>query len=748
MAAAVLIFAGMVAYHNSFTGPFVFDDTWSIPLNPSIRQFGTALSPPNDNGQTVSGRPLLNLSFAVNYAISGRDVWSYHAGNLLIHIAAGLVLFGLVRRALLLPALRGRFGRDALSVSLAAAALWLVHPLQTESVTYIAQRAESLMALWYLLTLYCFVRGAGERKTAWLAMSVVACLLGMATKEVMVSAPLMVLLCDRALVAGSFRETWARRKTYYAFLAATLLLLLWLVITTGNRGNTAGFGLVKSAVAADATTWTYLLTQAKAITTYIGLAFWPRGQVFDYGTAIVTNAGAVWLQGLCVLALAGGALWLSVRRPAAGLAAFFFFAVLAPTSSFVPVATEPVAEHRMYLPLVSLALAAALGSHWLIGRKNKPTWVAAVCVVVCLLAVLTVRRNRVYGDDLLLWRDTVEKVPGSARANNNYANALARNPDTCGEALRYCQRAIDLNPEFALSYNNYGYALGRLKRFDEALPYYDKALGLRQGDMEIMLSNRGFALYSLGRLAEAESDYKASLQIRPDYEEALNNYGNVLQSLGRPDEALVHIDRALEVDPRFAAAWNNRGNVFSARGLDRDEALRCYKLAAALDPMLWEAQDNVGRYCMLLGRHGEAVPYFRAALGARPPDEATARNRLANALMLADRQAESIPEFERVIALKPDFYGAYHNLAVALSNIGRAEESLPHFRTALRLGGAQAPVHGDHAAALAKLGRYDEAIAEAQAALRIDPGYALAREQVFAYTSEREREREREHERK
>jgi tetratricopeptide (TPR) repeat protein len=108
--------------------------------------------------------------------------------------------------------------------------------------------------------------------------------------------------------------------------------------------------------------------------------------------------------------------------------------------------------------------------------------------------------------------------------------------------------------------------------------------------------------------------------------------------------------------------------------------------------------------------------------------------------MLADRQAESIPEFERVIALKPDFYGAYHNLAVALSNIGRAEESLPHFQAALRLGGgAQAPVHGNYAAALAKLGRYDEAIAEAQAAVRIDPGYAWAREQVLAYTNERER---------
>lgn len=776
-----LILLSLATYHNSFSGPFVFDDTWSIPLNSSIKQFSTALTPPNDNGQTVSGRPLLNLSFVINHAISGKEVWSYHAGNLLIHIAAGLVLFGLVRRTLLMPALRLCFGGAALPIAFASAALWLAHPLQTQSVTYIVQRAESLMALLYLLTLYCFVRAASGKvarasspcgdaptlprcmgfqhtspenmgkmllpqkshgqdahATFWLALSVLCCLLGMATKEVMVSAPLIVLLYDRAFVAGSFREAWARRKTYYILLAGTLLLLFWLVIQTGNRGNTAGFGLVKSAVAADATPWTYLLTQAKAIMAYIGLAFWPRGLVFDYGTAIVVSAGDVWPQGLCVLALVAGAFWLLVRRPAAGVVAFFFFAVLAPTSSFVPVATEPVAEHRMYLSLASLMLAVVLGSYWLIGRRNKPVWSATMCVAVCALALLTVRRNAIYATDLSLWHDTVQKVPDNPRALNNYANALARNLDTCEEALRYCQRAIELNPEFALAYNNYGYTLSRLKRFDEALPYFDKALGFKQGDMEIMLCNRGYALYSLGRLADAESDFKASLQIRSDYEEALNNYGNVLQSLGRMDEALKLIDRALEIDPKFAAAWNNRGNIFSARGLDRDEAMRCYKRAAALDSALWEAQDNVGRYAMFLGRHEEAVSYFRAALAARPPDEATSRNRLANALMLSNRPQESIPEFERVIALKPDFYGAYHNLAVALSNCDRAQESIAYFQAALRLGGSQAPVHSNHAAALAKLGRYDEAIAEAQTAVRIDPGYAWAREQVLTYTRERE----------
>lgn len=740
LAVLVLSLAALYAYIGTFSVPFVFDDLWSIPMNSSIRGFDTALFPPNDEGQTVSGRPLLNLSFAVNHAISGREVWSYHVGNLLIHIAAGLTLFGLMRRIFWMPSLASRFGKAAVPLAFVISAIWMLHPLQTESVTYIVQRAESLMALFYLLTLYCFARSTSEggRVVVWQTISVVCCLLGMASKEVMVSAPVIVLLLDRALVAGSFREAWARRKIYYGCLAATWVLLIWLVAATGTRGNTAGLGLVKSHTVADTSVWTYLLTQAKAIVIYLKLSVWPSGQIFDYGVTRVTSLGAVWAQGVCVLALAAGAIWLLVRRPVAGLVAFFFFAVLAPTSSFIPVATEPIAEHRMYLALVSLVIGAALGSYHLLERRSKLLWRAASCAVICALAVATIQRNKTYGDELSLWGDTVRKVPDNMRANNNYANALTRDAATCEESLRYSRRAFEINPEFASAYNNYGYALSKLGHYNEALAYYDKALSYKQSGMEVMLSNRGHALYKLGRLAEAESDYKASLQIRPDYEEALNNYGNILHATGRMDESLRYLDKALKLDPKFASAWNNRGNVFSAQGLDREEAMRCYKRAAELDPKLWEAQDNVGRYCMMLGRYDEAVPYFKAALGARPPDEAVSYYRLANALMLSNRQAESIPAYQKVVALRPDFHGAHHNLAVALSNAGKVEESLSHFQTALRLDDRLAPIHVNYAAALAKLGRYDEALAAVQAALRIDPANERAREQAAGYERQKQ----------
>src|SRR5271166_1611891 len=184
--------AAVAAYAGTFSVPLLFDDESSIAGNPTLRHLASAFWPPGD--RTVTGRPFLNLSLAFNYAVGGTAVWSYHALNLAIHILAGLALFGIARRTL---ALRGVASGAAAAFSVAF--LWTLHPIQSEAVTYIVQRAESLMGLFYLLTLYCFIRGAGAggwSRLLWYGASVGSCLLGMATKEVMASAPLVVFLYD------------------------------------------------------------------------------------------------------------------------------------------------------------------------------------------------------------------------------------------------------------------------------------------------------------------------------------------------------------------------------------------------------------------------------------------------------------------------------------------------------------------------------------------------------------------------
>src|SRR5437667_9849284 len=181
----LILAATALAYSNSFSGPFIFDDlTWipEIPENPHIRHPGT-------------GRPLVCLTLALNYALSGLEPWSYHAVNLAIHASAALVLFAIVRRTLQGPRLRNRLGAHANGLAGAVAVLWAVHPLQTESVTYIIQRAESLMGLFLLLTLYCVIRGYhSPRRSGWYSTAVICCALGMGSKEGVVFAPVIVLL--------------------------------------------------------------------------------------------------------------------------------------------------------------------------------------------------------------------------------------------------------------------------------------------------------------------------------------------------------------------------------------------------------------------------------------------------------------------------------------------------------------------------------------------------------------------------
>jgi hypothetical protein len=240
-AAVAIIVAVAAAYSNSFSGPFIFDDLSSIQDNEAIRSLRSAevLIPPGK--ANVARRLLTNLSFAVNYAIGKLDVRSYHVVNLLIHLLAALALFGIVRRTLLLPALRDRFGRASTGLATAVALIWALHPLQTESVTYIVQRAESLMGLCYLLTLYAVIRGAtSERPRPWYAAAVVVCALGMGAKEVMATAPIVVLLYDHAFLSGSFRETFHRRGALYLGLAATwAVLAAILLLYKGPAG--AGF---------------------------------------------------------------------------------------------------------------------------------------------------------------------------------------------------------------------------------------------------------------------------------------------------------------------------------------------------------------------------------------------------------------------------------------------------------------------------------------------------------------------------
>ena len=358
----ILIFAlTVMAYSSAITSPLLFDDQTSIVSNASIRQLVPLtgpLSPPRET--PVAGRPLVNLTLAINYATDGLGVRAYHVTNLMIHVLVALLFFGVINRGLSLPRVPPGLAAQADNLALAGALLWALHPLNSEVVNYLTQRSESLMALFYMLTVYASIRALDESKALqWTMIAIVACVAGMASKESMVTAPVMVLLIDRILVSGSWRESlWARRGLYTGLAASWVVLA---ALLSDVPRTSAGFTTVTSS-------WTYLLNQAQLIPRYLGLAFWPRALVLDYGlpralTLTDVLPGFALLGALLVLTVV--ALW---RWPALGLLGAWFFITLSPASSVVPVATEVGAERRMYLPVMAIVLLVVLGVHALLER--------------------------------------------------------------------------------------------------------------------------------------------------------------------------------------------------------------------------------------------------------------------------------------------------------------------------------------------------------------------------------------------
>ena len=260
---ALIIAAGVIVYFNSFAGVFVLDDVSQIWQNTKIR-------PPTSLSTILlhDRRPLVTLSLAVNYAVAGgtEDLWGYHLVNLAVHLAAGLTLFGLVCRTLLLRPFRDKYARAAPWLAAAVAVIWVLHPLQTQSVTYLTQRAESMMGLFYLLTFYCCIRAADEKAAPlWHAAAVLACALGMASKAVMVTAPVLVLVFDRMFLADSFRELLRKRWMLCAGLVGTWAVLWGTgvapgVLSSDIQGSaTVGFSFK------GCTPLEYALTQPKVI---------------------------------------------------------------------------------------------------------------------------------------------------------------------------------------------------------------------------------------------------------------------------------------------------------------------------------------------------------------------------------------------------------------------------------------------------------------------------------------------------
>ena len=409
-------------------------------------------------------------------------------------------------------------------LAMAVAVIWLVHPLQTESVTYIIQRAESLMGLFFLLTLYCGVRAChSPHPYRWGSAAVVACALGMGTKEVMVSAPILMLLYDRAFISGSFKDAFRQRGGLYAGLAATWLVLAVSLATSRVEEQTV--------LVAALDPWRYAWTQCEVIVHYLRLSVWPYPLVFDYAWQLSGSMSSILPSAAIVLALLAGTLLALIRQQWAGFWGAWFFLILAPTSSVMPIA-DVAFEHRMYLSLAAVVTVVVIAGHDLVaycGRRvrapeNARGWLEAglVGAVIVALGLTTVRRNDDYRNAVAMWSDTVAKRPDNPRAHNNLGVALRKQGRT-GEAMAQYAEAVRLKPDYVDARNNLG-----------------------------------SVLVAAGRNEEAIAEFAEAVRVRPVFADAHSNLGSALMRAGRNEEGIAHLFAGGKPESRLPAGAQRR----------------------------------------------------------------------------------------------------------------------------------------------------------------------------------------------
>jgi tetratricopeptide (TPR) repeat protein len=668
LAPLIIVVAVAITYSNTLNWPFILDDINQIETKTDVHQLWP-LTKSSMGPQLV--RPFLYFSLAVNWAISDYakgvlhydddtwkknhyDVCSYHVLNILAHVLAALALYGIVRRTLLTDRMKDRFGEHASPLAFIVAMLWALHPLQTGAVTYIIQRAESMMGLFYLLTLYCYIRAIpkpGKYSYGWGVLAFAACSLGMLTKQVMVTALIMIVLYDGIFLAGfKWANIKGRLPLYGMLLASYYFLVVTLYATFSNTGDSAGFGLPFGKLQ-------YAQTQFGVVIFYLRLAFLPYPLCLDYYWPIATLPQEIYPYLAMVVALVGLSIWALWKKPEIGYLGMWYFLILAPTSTIMPI-KDVIFEHRMYLPLAAPLCLLVLGFYqwafidkfarsktvlfyglsiiavviaglfmplpmlpfkellarqgiyflatavmgglfvlaWLTGGKTLvkvkalPTILPMILAVVVaiIFAVISYSRNATYATPVTVWQDVADKRPENPRAHSNLGVSLIY-ANSINEGMAHLRRAVECDPTFVDAYYNMGVMLNIRQDNQGSMDNYRKAT---EADPKYIIAryNLAAALANAGRVPEAIKQYDIILEQQPDHAMAMVNLATLYIDQGHFDQACQLLDQAIKLDPKIVPAYELYAKAMDATG--RPEQAVKYRELARQAPNIAAPGDN------------------------------------------------------------------------------------------------------------------------------------------------------------
>lgn len=619
-----LVVLVLVIYSSGMNGPFIFDDMSNIEYNPHVRLTELSFEGLKKAAfeSPASRRPVANVSFALNYLVHSESTFGFHLVNVLIHATAGIFLYFLIQSTLGTPALCSRYAHQKW-LAFIAALIWLVHPLQTQSVTYLVQRMNSMAAMFYVMALYFYARGRlsqiGKNRWMWFCGCTGATLLACGSKQTAATLPFYIFFYEWYFFQDLSR-TWFKRR----LLPLAGVLVLFGALALWNLGIDPLETILGGYEKRDFTPLQRVLTQFRVVIFYISLILFPHPSRLNLDRDFAVSHSIIdpLTTLMCMVAVAGllFAAWrLAPKQRLASFGILWFLGNLAIESSVIGL--EIIFDHRIYLPSMLMCLLAVV----LLYPHLRPRWlgIGALVVVVCVFSAWTYERNAVFRDQITIWGDCAAKSPNKPRPHNNLGIFLKKK-GRIKEAIAHFKKALELDPEYASAYINLGAAHARLNMNQAALENFSQALQLRHQVPEAHYS-MGNVLVLLGRSDEALDHYQNALKIRPDYADAHLKLADVLDAKGRQQEAISHYRETLRIDPEYVQAHNNLGVTLASQG-KLEVAIGHFTKVLQMRPRDAEAHFNMGNARANQGKYEEAAAYFSKALQINPKDREAQRN--------------------------------------------------------------------------------------------------------------------------
>lgn len=598
----------LITYSNTFKGPFVFDDHLNILNNPHVRMTDLSLDYLSKLPEFHSEqRPLPNLTFALNYYFHEYDVTGYHVVNLLVHIITGFLVFLIFRQTLSLMG----YKNDLLAA--AAALFWLVNPVHTQSVTYIVQRMTSMATMFYLLSLFAYIKSRIEwrnvqrcsRKAGMLLiLSVLSFLAALLSKQIAATLPLFVLLYEWFFIQD-LDPRWIRRNAAWLSLGAVIIAMLGLAYFYMAAIDQIFYLLEKQEFTLDER----LLTEPRVVVFYLSLLFLPLPSRLNLDHDIAVSTSLLEPASTVLsIALILGLLCIAVFAARKNYKLFsfsilWFFGNLVIESSIIPLALAY--EHRTYLPSVFPLVAVVYYLFWAGRNHLKPVAAVFACLIL-LFSGLTLARNHTWADNIRFHKDCLAKSPEKPRVVINMGVAYLREGEY-EKAINHFKRAIELDPDNAGAYGNLGDAYFETKEPGLAIRNLEKAIKL-QPRLQFY-SSLGDVYRFLNQNEKAIVQYRKALKQFPDNIPCRINLGAAYAQTQRYDKALAQFSKVLELYPEHYQAYNNMGFVYEKKG-NPEKALASFKKALKIEPGSASTHLNLGSFYLKEGRFRNAEEHL------------------------------------------------------------------------------------------------------------------------------------------